>query len=97
VVNRKNPIYILLKFKSRYLQNAYNMDCNYPPTYIMHCQDDDSVHSENAERLAGKLKELGVPCFLQAVSVGGYGIGLANDTPAEDWVTEAVQFWQAQC
>ena len=89
-MNGNNPIYIHLKFKSRYWQNAYDMDCNYPPTYIMYCQDDETVHFENAERLAGKFKELGFTCFLQAMSVDGHGIGLANGTPAEGWVKDSV-------
>lgn len=72
------------------------VDGNFPPTYIMHCQDDDIVHFENAERLADRLKALRVPCFLKAVSVGGHGIGLANGTAAEGWVNDAVKFWQAQ-
>jgi acetyl esterase/lipase len=73
-----------------------NMDGNFPPTYIMHCQDDVIVHFENAERLAGKLKVLGIPNILKAVPVGGHGIGLANGTPVEGWVKDAVQFWEAQ-
>jgi acetyl esterase/lipase len=74
-----------------------HVDGNFPPTYIMHCQDDDIVHFENAERLAKVLEVLDVPYYLQAVPTGGHGIGLANGTPAEGWVKDAVQFWQAQC
>jgi len=73
-----------------------NVDGNYPPTYIMHCQDDAIVHFENARQLADKIKVLGIPNILKAVPVGGHGIGLANSTPAEGWVKDAVQFWQAQ-
>ena len=73
-----------------------HVDGNYPPTYILHCKDDDIVHFENAERLATQLTVLGVTNILKSVPAGGHGIGLANGTPAEGWVKDAVQFWQAQ-
>jgi acetyl esterase/lipase len=68
-------------------------DNDYPPAYLMACQDDDAVYFENSEMLVKRLKELGVPCQFKSVARGGHGIELGNDTLAQGWLTEAVQFW----
>jgi len=70
-----------------------HIDRDFPPTFVWQCEDDDVVYFENSERLAGKLKEVGIPHRLKVVSSGGHGLGLGNGTLAQGWLTEAVQFW----
>lgn len=72
-----------------------NADGDFPPTYIMHGQDDPVVAFENGLSLANRLKALDVPCHLNAVPSGGHGFGLGSGTPAQGWLAEAVRFWQA--
>lgn len=72
-----------------------NTSKDFPPTYLMHCKDDDAIYFENSEKLAEKLKDLEVPCALKEVPTGGHGIGLGNGTQARGWFAEAVQFWQS--
>lgn len=73
-----------------------NAEDDYPPTYILHCQDDDLIHFENGEMLANRLKDLNVPCHFKAAPAGGHGIALGTGTTAQGWLVEAVQFWQSQ-
>lgn len=73
-----------------------HVNSGFPPTYIMHCRDDQMVYFQNAQLLADRLEVHGVPSILQAVPSGGHGIGLGTGTPAEGWLEEAVAFWQSQ-
>lgn len=69
----------------------------YPPGFLWHCEDDKIVDCrKNSVRLAKTLEELRVPCALRLYSEGGHGIGLGIGTSAEDWLQEAVAFWQSQ-
>ena len=44
--------------------------------------------------MAEKLTAAGVPNQLHLYEKGGHGLGVAEGTPAEGWLSEAVAFWE---
>lgn len=67
----------------------------YPPTFLWHNRDDQSVPYENSQMLADVLHEKGVLCELHLYEHGGHGIGLAEGTDAEGWIHQAFAFLQS--
>ncbi len=74
--------------------NNDNITSHYPPTYLWHCKDDPLVPYEAAIEMEEKLTAAGVPHQLHLYESGGHGLGVAEGTPAEGWLDEAVAFWQ---
>lgn len=68
---------------------------NYPPTFLWHNKDDQSVPYENSTMLKNALDEKGVRCDLHLYEHGGHGIGLATGTDAEGWIDDAFAFLQS--
>lgn len=68
---------------------------NYPPTFVWHNQDDQSVPYENSVMLKNALDEQGVRCELHLYEHGGHGIGLAEGTDAAGWIDDAFAFLQS--
>ena len=68
---------------------------NYPPTFLWHNKDDQSVPYENSTMLNNALDEKGVRCDLHLYEHGGHGIGLATGTDAEGWIDDAFAFLQS--
>lgn len=68
---------------------------NYPPTFVWHNKDDQSVPYENSVMLKNALDEKGVRCDLHLYEHGGHGIGLAAGTDAEGWIDDAFAFLQS--
>lgn len=67
-----------------------------PPVYLWQCANDDVVPVENSKLLRDALKHQGIPCRYRLYPGTAHGWALGSGTPAEGWLAEAVQFWQAQ-
>ncbi|MCQ2463382.1 MAG: alpha/beta hydrolase [Clostridia bacterium] len=65
---------------------------DYPPAFIMHCEDDGCVPVSNSIRLHNTLDSLGVKNELHIYPAGGHGIGLGARPSAEGWIVKAVDF-----
>lgn len=65
---------------------------SYPPVFIWHCTDDPSVPVSNSRRFATALEQNGIPFRYCEYPTGGHGIGLAQGTSAQEWMTEAIRF-----
>lgn len=73
-----------------------HMDADYPPTYILHGDNDFVVpHGYNSEVLVEALKANGVRYQYHLCEGLNHGFGLGVGTKAEGWLIEAVTFWQS--
>jgi len=68
------------------------MNTDYPPCYIVHSKDDDTVLCQNSEQLHEKLDLFNIANCLELVSHGGHGFGDGFGTDAEGWPDRAIQF-----
>lgn len=77
--------------------NKYNVDQHvdayYPPVYIVHCKDDDTVPVYDAECFIESLDRAGVAYKAELPDSGGHGFGLGSATPVAGWIERAAQFW----
>lgn len=77
--------------------NKYNVDQHvdayYPPVYIVHSKDDDTVPVYDAECFTGALDRAGVAYKAEMPDSGGHGFGLGSATPTAGWIERAAQFW----
>ena len=80
--------------KVRAVNTLDNITASYPASYIWHCKDDPLVNYTAAIEMAEKLTAAGVPNQLHLYEKGGHGLGVAEGTPAEGWLSEAVAFWE---
>lgn len=69
-----------------------HVDGDYPPTYVWVFVEDGL--KTNAELMEKALEDAGVEHVARYFTGGRHGIGLAEGTEAEGWLTEAVAFWQ---
>lgn len=76
------------------ISNNDNITSDYPATYLWHCKDDPLVPYEAAVEMNDNLESAGVPHQFHLYEKGGHGLGVAEGTPAEGWLNEAVDFWQ---
>lgn len=67
----------------------------YPPCYIAHAEDDDTVPAENSVLLKGLLDESGTPAMLELVEKGGHGWGDGEGTDAAGWPMRAVAWLES--
>lgn len=67
----------------------------YPPTFLWHNKDDQSVDYHNSQMLDDALTKNGVPHELHLFPTGGHGVGLAVGKDAEGWLDEAFAFLQS--
>lgn len=65
---------------------------DYPPTFLWHARDDQSVDCCNSEMLAEALAQNGVRHVLRLYDHGGHGIGLAKGKEPAGWFDEAFAF-----
>jgi len=76
--------------------NTYNVDlhidADYPPVYIVHSQDDDSV--PHSLCLVEALKKAQISYKIELPETGGHGFGLGTFTPAAGWIERAIEFWK---
>lgn len=73
-----------------------HMSKAYPPTYLIHCQDDDTVPVHTSELQVEKYQELGIPYRFRKVRHCGHGFGTGDCTEAQGWQEEAAAFWEKQ-
>lgn len=65
-----------------------------PPTYLVHCTDDQTVPVANSYAFAAALFEAGVPHELHALPEGGHGWEfLADKEPWFRFFQESFRFW----
>lgn len=69
---------------------------NSPPIYLWQCREDAVVPYENSQLLAEALKQNGVRHLFRTFAGDAHGWALGTGTPAEGWLTEAVQFWKTK-
>lgn len=72
----------------------YHMDEEYPATYIVHCQDDLTVPVKSSYIMDEKLKKYNIPHATRFPEHGGHSFGVGNETGAEGWLKQAVEFWE---
>lgn len=89
---------LLGAFSGKTEQNAASVErrvtSEYPPTFLWHNKDDQSVDCRNSEKMAEALRKNGVPCELHLYETGGHGIGLAKGKDAQGWFDLAFTFLQ---
>ncbi len=86
-------------FSGRTEQNAASVEKlvteTYPPTFLWHNKDDQSVPYRNSVLLHDALEQKGVRCEMHLYEHGGHGIGLAEGKDAEGWIDDAFAFLQS--
>lgn len=70
------------------------IDPAYPPTYIVHCKDDNLVSFQGAVLLARALEREQAPYLFKPVDKGEHGFCLGLHMDAAGWLDEAVAFWE---
>lgn len=71
----------------------HHMDEAYPPVYLTAFEDDPIVPVESSRVFLERLKELGIPWRARIGKIGGHSFGVGDQTEAEGWLEEAVEFW----
>ena len=71
-----------------------HIPADYPPVFVWHNKDDQSVDYRNTELLCEALEKNGVPFEKHLYETGGHGIGLAEGKDAEGWFQKAAAFLQ---
>lgn len=56
-----------------------------PPTFIMHCADDEPVPIENSLRYVDALKRHEIPRYTHFFEQGGHGFGMENNHAPGEW------------
>lgn len=86
-------------FSGKAEQNAASVEklvgADYPPTFLWHNRDDQSVPYCNSVLLHDALTKQGVRSELHLFESGGHGIGLAEGTDAAGWIDLAYAFLQS--
>ena len=76
---------------------SYSLDClideAYPPTYVIHAQDDPVVPVENSRLTEQLLTQHGIRHQVHLVPKAGHSFGMGIGTDAEGWMEEAIAFW----
>lgn len=67
-------------------------DESYPPTFLWHCEADETALISNSIAFDKKLTELGVKHRFLRFPGGGHGYGTGVGTVAEGWINDAVEF-----
>lgn len=70
------------------------MDADFPPVYLVHCQDDPTVPVQSSHLFEEALDKAGIVHRCRFPAHGGHGFGLGIGTDAEGWLDQAVRFWQ---
>ncbi len=73
-----------------------HITAEYPPTYMIHCEDDFVVPIDTCHRMAAALSLAGVDHGLERVAAGGHGFGTGAGMDAEGWLERAAAFWRRQ-
>lgn len=70
---------------------------SYPPTFVWNCEADDLVPAQNSLMLEAVLKAAGVPVKHEVFPGTVHGWGLADGTPAANWLDRGIAFWMENC
>ena len=70
----------------------YQIDGEYPPTYIIHCEDDDQVDFGGGVLIAEALNKNNVRHVFDRRTSGGHGFGLGLHKFEDDWVKNVLEF-----
>ena len=73
-----------------------HMGPDYPPCFLVACEDDPTVPVRNSRMMDEKLGALGVPRETLIGRTGGHSFGVGVGTDVEGWMEKAVAFWQRQ-
>ena len=65
---------------------------DYPKTYLWACEDDPVVMCSHTKMMDAALTNKKAPHKMHMFPTGGHGIGLGENTSAQGWIDEAVQF-----
>ena len=79
---------------SEYSVNQH-IDKNYPPTYLVHCEDDNLVPFADSLHFRDVLQSHKIPCRMERYKSGGHGFGLGDHTSASGWIERAVSAWES--
>lgn len=74
----------------------YQMDKEYPATYLVHCQDDPTVPVQQSHLMEANLEKYKIPHMARFPEHGGHSFGLGNGTECDGWLDQAVEFWQSR-
>lgn len=66
---------------------------DFPPTYVVMAEDDDTIPVARVDDFVDELVGLGVTVEYQRVASAGHGFGVGVDTDAAGWVELAADFW----
>lgn len=64
----------------------------YPPTYLVQCEDDDTVPIGNAGLMEEALKKKNIHHLIERIPIGGHGFGLGSKVGDGKWIEKAVSF-----
>lgn len=73
-----------------------HISAGYPPTYMIHCEDDFVVPIDTCHRMASALSLAGVDHGFERVATGGHGFGSGAGMDADGWLERACDFWRRQ-
>ena len=71
------------------------MTAEYPPCYIVHALDDDTVPIENTYRMRDRMRQLGIRVETEIPDSGGHGFGDGTGMKVEGWPRRALRFGES--
>ncbi|MCR5716521.1 MAG: alpha/beta hydrolase [Lachnospiraceae bacterium] len=76
----------------------YSLDCtmdeDFPPTYLVHCEDDPTVPISNTHQTINLFDQHHITYRARIAPRGGHSFGLGIHTDAKGWLHDAVRFWR---
>jgi acetyl esterase/lipase len=67
---------------------------NDPPAFIMVSEDDRIVNVSTVEKRVKDMRNAGIEVEYHKYRNAGHGFGLGVGTDADEWIEDAVQFWE---
>jgi acetyl esterase/lipase len=67
---------------------------NDPPAFIMVSEDDRIVNVSTVEKRVKDMRNAGIEVEYHKYRNAGHGFGLGVGTDADEWIEEAIQFWE---
>lgn len=87
---------VIKKHPSNYLINRYSIvnhvKGSFPPTFIVHCKDDDCVPIKQSELLCSALKKNNIKYQFQMYKNGKHGWGIGKRLEPEGWLDSFIKF-----
>ena len=87
---------VLGKEPSRYLLDKYSVPNHvkgtFPPTFLLHCKDDDCVPYQQSETLYRSLLKNGIQSELHLFEFGKHGWGIGKKLEPEGWLDAFLKF-----